>query len=301
MAGERFPPYIDNLVKAYADGLSCKEAGRSVGIGVSQAHYWLKKYGIDTSQVARSFAKARAGRDEIRDRIVQAFKDGGSVKAVAERFGVQRSTVIRCLEDVGIAPRSRSKAMILRMASTTDDDKKALAAAANKARRGAQASADELRKKAFTKARTHSKVGAAEYEFADTLTSIGMHADLQYPVGPYNIDIMCWPIAVEIHSQAGHPHSDARCLQRIKYLCDRGLSVVYIKCASWRNDVWTINAPEIICAYHIAALHEATQTDPSLLGQYWVVRRSGETITSSCCDLDKIALVPVPGGSDDVS
>lgn len=67
------------------------------------------------------------------EEIIERFKSGDSVKAIAEHFKVGRPAIVRRLKEAGLKPRNRSEGMYARMARTTPEERKRLASAAHKA------------------------------------------------------------------------------------------------------------------------------------------------------------------------
>lgn len=288
MAGKLSPADIRHAIKLYASGKSLGEVAAAVGVRPMGIYKHLRAAGVVRSRAQSVRARGRQTRDGIRDDVVRRFNGGASVKAIAHELGIVRSTVGRCLDDVGIRPRTRSEAMLQRMADTSPDGRKALVKAAHDAVRGMKRCEQDLAERAKTKQRTLSKAGAGELEMMRQLRSAGADAIHQFALGPYNIDIMCWPVAVEIHLTATDPLKVPRCRKRIEYLLDRNVSVVYV----WAPRASAIG-PEVYGK--IIALLNALQWKPSTPPQYRVIRGSGELAATGESKLDQLAHVPVSG------
>lgn len=288
--------HVDDAIRLYETGSTTTELQERFGAGI---YFHLRKAGVLRSQCDARRLAGRQRRDAIRSDVVNRFDAGQSVKAIAVALNIQRSTVSLCLADAGISPRNRSEAMLQRMANTPPDERERLTRRAHDAVRGMKRTPEEMAQRAVTKQATGSKIGRGERELAEMLKARGVHAHMQYAFGPYNIDIMCGLIAVEVHSQVGYPHAKPAVRKRIEYLLDAGLNVVYVLCARQSRGRHVLTAPDAAAADDIAAFFQRTQSDPTVRRQYRVIRRTGELVATCCGDLDKIALVPVPRRAGD--
>lgn len=207
---------------------------------------------------------------------IKAYLSGQSEQSLAQEVGVGRGAIRTFLIKHGVQPRDRSAALTTRMANATPDERQAWSAAAHKAVRGKKRTVTELTKRAATKERSTHWIGRWEQELADELIRRRLPIATQKAVGPYNIDIALGHLAVEVHSNGSHPHT--RDGQRIVYLTNRQWLVVYV------HTYGGVNIP--VVADYLCALHEETQRNPTLIGEYRVVRGSGEILPFSRRDLD---------------
>jgi very-short-patch-repair endonuclease len=76
--------------------------------------------------------------------LIEGYKRGESVFAMARRHGVSRSVVHRGLLDLGLQPRTQREAQLLRQAAMTPDERKAQATAAHAALRGSKRAPDSI-------------------------------------------------------------------------------------------------------------------------------------------------------------
>jgi hypothetical protein len=198
--------------------------------------------------------------------LIQCYLAGETENRLSQRFGVSRPTVIRRLQDAGIARRSMGEANKLAAAQLTPEARRARARAANEARRGQRAGEREM----FLKAqRRNRRVGAGEEMLRGWLEQRGYFVDAQRPEGRYNLDLAILPIAVEVHVNAHHPSSDTRILERVEYLRDRGWHMVYV----WITRRYFLSES---AADKIIALLDTIRRSPSISCQYWVIRGNGE-------------------------
>jgi very-short-patch-repair endonuclease len=126
-------------------------------------------------------------------------------------------------------------------------------------------------------------ISDAERELAVMLRERDIEVIPQQAVGPYNVDLGTFPIAVEVWGGAWHFSRDHT--ERFHYLLDRGWAVVIVYTDKIRSPL----GPG--AADYIAALIEICRTAPPPAGQYWVIRGSGELSASGRLDDDDVASV----------
>ena len=221
------------------------------------------------------------------DDLVRCYQAGESEYAIALRLGVERIVVKRRLEERGIKRRDCSAAQFLRNSKLTPEKLRANALAANVARRGTKDRMRSLRLRAIAAERGKYRVGYGESEFAKLLAERGVHTVPQMAVGKYNIDLACFPVAVEIHRSTCHPFTLLRNRKRIMYLNKRGWNVVFI----WLNPrtadvVTTQDADETVAA------REFSRTTPSPNRKNWVIRCNSYLCQVERFEADEISLVP---------
>lgn len=214
------------------------------------------------------------------DDIIKAYSSGQSEKSVASDYGVSRGAIRYVLSKNSVPIRGRSDSMLVRMSRLTPEERKANALAANAAKRGLPNTDAQQRRVALTNYHTGRRIGRWEKELTHELVSRGLSADPQFPVDRYNVDIAIPPIAVEVHTQYARPYYHLRDRNRIKYLCDTGWTMVYVLAGR------TMNIP--LVADEIVTFREEVQRDPSLVGEYRMIRGSGEFLAFSRADLDQI-------------
>ena len=297
MTGKGLPPHADDAINLYRGGLTVPEVSRQTGIPAQTIYQWVRKAGATRPRGSANAAAGRARRAILQADVVARFSAGRSVKAIASEMGVSRPLVQQTLLDAGIAPRNRSEGMHARMAETDSARRKELASAANVARRGTKVSDAEGRLKAIRKCETGSKIGEAEADLVRALQARGLDAKPQHPVGPYNIDIMCGDVAVEVHSQTDWPHSSAVSRKRIEYLLNLGLNVLYVLCVVQRGGAQarsrSVEPPTPAGTDEIIAFVQQSERDPAFRREYRVIRRSGERVAAARDNLDDLPLKPV--------
>jgi very-short-patch-repair endonuclease/biotin operon repressor len=207
------------------------------------------------------------------DDLVAAHKAGESVKSIAERLGCSRTVVVDRLQKAGVTPHSRSEAMRLRQAALSPEERLALASKAHEAVRGRVHPEEEKIRRAKTRFKKQLGVSPYARELRDALQKLGRRVELEWPLGPYNLDIALDrpPIAVELHGGGWHSvgrHARRRA-ERIEYLRGCGWSVI---------EVWQIKAgwDSLAVSYQIQAISKLIGPNPPAIGEHWMLRCDGE-------------------------
>lgn len=204
------------------------------------------------------------------DNLVQRYLSGESEKALAEVLNVSRGVIRRILLSKNVKPRNRSQAMYNRMANTSKEERKRLSEAAHNAVRGRKRNPEEMNKAAITKQRKLSKLGAGELELQCRICKKGFECIPQFAFERYNIDLAFKPVAVELWSDPCNPLNQTRThnVRKTKRLCKSCWAVIWI---------WTPNGSvSESCIDYIVSFLDRANSDPSLIGQYRVIRGSGD-------------------------
>jgi hypothetical protein len=140
----------------------------------------------------------------------------------------------------------------------------------------------EREARALTHERLRLKVSPYAIILNDWLVERGVQTTMEAACGRYNIDIACGPIAVEVHAYSFNPIGPTRLRERerLKYICNRGWLVLYV----WISARAFVLDPR--AADDIVATLKATKSDPALIGQYRVIRGSGQLVTTGRPDGD---------------
>lgn len=234
-----------------------------------------------------------AGKDVLpADEIVRRYLSGESQKTLADNFGVSRYAIRRRLELAGVDIRDIGNANQLMMSTRGADKHKRNTAAANAAARGRVTTFEERCKSALGRERSQSFVSHYERQLAAWLLERGAHPVTQKAIGPYNLDIALAPVAVEVFGGGWHAYGDhaTRSAERFQYILDNGWSVVIIW-VNRRAGGLTVKAADYVIA-HL----ERARRDPSLIGQYGVIRGDGQEVAAFSRNLDNLTRIPTLGG-----
>lgn len=202
------------------------------------------------------------------------YEAGASVKQLAEHFGCSRGPVVDRLKNMGITPRTRSEAMLVRMANTSFEERQQLVKNANAAARHRVHTEEEKIKRARRVYETKSNVSSYEIDVMRALRLEGFTVESQFPVGPYNLDIALveCSLAMEIHGGGFHASGRhaARRPQRLEYLFSRGWAVIEV----WRVTPVTWNP--VAVAENFIALSQLMRRDPPPQSRHWVILGDAE-------------------------
>lgn len=259
----------DDLVDLYKAGLSVKRIATAYGVSENVIRRHFAAVGVTLTSNKLIYDEAAA---------LRAFQEGGSVKGVAERFGVQRSTIMTLLRKHGIAPRSRRDAMLLRMAQATPEERLRLTEAAHAAVRGRRVPEDARINMAKGRERTKAHASPDAIALAEWI-SLACSVTLEKAVGPYNVDIAFDELSVAVEIQGGQWHSHgrhgARLAERREYLLSRGWHLVEI----WRFGYFR-HFPMQAMAHQLIAMAQGFRLDPSGRGEHRMIRGDGEALAA---------------------
>ena len=228
--------------------------------------------------------------DFDRKAAISFYVSGNSENATAKKFGVARTAIRGMLLRNNIHIRSQSEAEALKWSKMTKEErinqvKKAHQAAKN---RSPEAVRNIMLKSAKTKEKTLSKVGYLEMEFIKEFEKLGYRCKPQKAVDVYNIDIAIGNTAVEVHVKENNPHVKVTDRKRIKYLLKSGWNVIYIKITS--------DVSVKVAANKVSAMINHIKTNKPSVGQYGMIRGTGQLVTSGCLNGNKLSTVNASDG-----
>lgn len=198
---------------------------------------------------------------------IKEYLSGKSIKQLASDYGCSRQVIYRVLRQANITPRNRSEAMKIRMANTSCEERKRLSHAAHEAKKGYTNSPETRHKMALAK---NKKVGVFENDFIREFDAAGIPTTPQQAFLAYNFDIGCGPVAVEIEVQHGKLFTSPKIMKRVMECIECGMNMVYVNIPSKNSVIPTA------CYEKVISLVKICRSDPSIRGQYWMVRSTGE-------------------------
>jgi hypothetical protein len=212
------------------------------------------------------------------DYIVKKYISGISEKALSIELNATRGMIRRVLITSGITPRNRSAAMYQRMANATPKERSKLAEKAHDAVRGKKRSSEELIKRAISKQELMTYLGKGEEQLKNWIIERGEKVVPQLAFDRYNIDLAVGPVAVELLIGSINPlvRGDAK---KIEYLCRHGWSVLYVwlSCRGYPTEAH---------ADYIVSYVNEVRRDPTLIGEYRMIRRDAKLAAQCCFDFD---------------
>ena len=217
--------------------------------------------------------------------LVRLYTEGTSEKALAARFAVSRTVIKRNLTEAGVERRNKSAAMYTRMAQASPEERQRLSAAAHDAVRGKPQTLDHRMKRART-VEALGKMQPTEQAAKRILEARGITSVPQKAIGPYNCDLGCAPVAVEIFGGNWHftgLHM-ARTPKRLRYMMDEGWHVLMIVVSRQ----FPITGE--VADYAVSWIQER-RSNPAMVREYRVVRGAGQLISSGCAEDDDVSIV----------
>lgn len=265
-----------DVVNMYVAGKTSAQVAQAFGVSKAYVYNCLRRHNAPTHP--------RKNVSISRD-AVAAYVSGMSENAVAQMLGVSRSCIRTALEKAGVHIRTQGEAEALKWSQMTGEQRAHQVAKAHRAtaNRTPETINGIMQKNAITKAHTGAKIGFLEQEFTDAIRARGFQVIQQFPVDRYNLDLACGRTAIEVHANTSHPHNYPMYRKRIMYLLKAGWNVIYIKCIG-KIDIDA--ATDEVCRFI-----DLTQRDKTFVGQYRMVRGSGELVTSLRLDGDQLASV----------
>ncbi|HEY3315253.1 MAG TPA: hypothetical protein VGL40_08285, partial [Bacillota bacterium] len=200
--------------------------------------------------------------------LYHRYQAGETTDEIAASIGVAGSSVRRLLVRHGYVLRSHSEAMRVRNKLLGPAGRRKRTAAAHAAVRGMKRTPEDLARRALGKERTQAHISHNERVLAGLLLDRSVEAVLSKAVGPYNIDLAAYPIAVEVFGGAWHNagRHAARFEKRTRYLLNAGWHLIVVWVEKARYPL-TVQAADYVVSFHNLA-----SRNPSMVRQYRVIR-----------------------------
>lgn len=264
------PIRLDHAIKLYVSGQSIQQCAATSGVGENTISRELHARGIKPR-------RGSAPRISLPEReIAAAYLDGTSEYELSKRYNVSRAVVRRTLESAGAEIRGMSEAGMVRAGKMTAEERARQAAAANVATRGRKATWEERCKRAKTLELCPSVVSGHELNFARHLDAAGADYRMQAAIDVYNVDFAIGPVAVEI--LGGHWHAYKRSHgERTPHILNSGWALLFV----WSTPAHPLQAE---AAHYAVAFADEASRNPSLIGEYRVVRGDGQLIATGRCE-----------------
>lgn len=205
------------------------------------------------SKVPRYFDRRKQYHSEVKRRYL---KEKESTRAIAAALGISRKVVRSCLKDMNIKPRNLN--------SLPDQD-------------------ELLFETKLVRAKTIQKhklgIGRFEEDVAKYLVNKGLQVVHQYAWNQYNIDLYLpeHRTAIEVYTGC-RPGSQKSSAQKIMELLMQDIDVVCL----WITKKHFRCGPDPLMYKNLFEAIRLNKPDNRLLGQYTVLRGTGEDATASC-------------------
>lgn len=219
--------------------------------------------------------------------IVNAYLSGESENSIAKRMNVSRDVITKRLQVAGIQRRNTTEANRLRQSQRSPEERRAGMLAAQAASRGRTIGIEEKTRNAQKRQAIGFTRSKTEPILTKWLADRGLTVIPQQAIGPYNVDIGTFPIAVEVLGGGWHRYNPLHA-ERTRYILNAGWHLVFI----WVNESRYPLQPEVT-DYIISFLQEASR-NPSMIREYRVIRGNGQELTRGSANSEQITLV-APG------
>lgn len=248
--------FVNNCIKLNKSGVKLADIAKRFRCSSTHLSKAMREKGYN---VLLETVKKEIPNNEL----IELYSSGWSVKKLAEKFGVARGTITKCLNKNGIKQRNRSESMFNRMKFTTKEERKKLAQAANEAVRGKSAKRERLIKGSITRRRNPKFVGFGEDLLQTALFESGLEVIPQFIFDIYNIDLLVnRNVAVEVKIGMSNPLRIKKNRVKTIKLLNSSFNVIWINASSKEsfianlgNMVSFINTfcsnPPPVCEYRV--------------------------------------------------
>lgn len=294
---------VDDAYRLYKSGKSLTEAARVIGTTFSILEYSFLQRGF----ALRTFAESQSNRfaRERAEWVEQApgtigplyarYLAGESPRSITGTMDKGRS-LLRQFKMLGWPTRGRSEANWISAAGRSAEERQRRVGAAHDASRGRVKTEEEGIKAALTRERLGIPGSAYESTLYNMLAAKGLVFTRQKAIGQYSVDLASGTVAVE--TTIGWNYSEAsraaRHHRRTRYLLDLGWNVLVILIEQRRYHLL------VEAADYVVSLVEFARANPTAIGQYRVIRGTGQEIVLGCAQDDQFPLKPARKATDAV-
>lgn len=285
---------FENAIQSYLAGESIEKAAARFHTSSQRLTDEIKTRGLFRTKAQRAVIKGkkvsaarRLALPMTNDEIAAAYLSGESEFAIARMCGISRSAIRLRLLDTGVILRDQTEANRLLAAQTPQEEHLRRIRIAQGSTRGRKQTMQHRVRIAQTRERNRSHASIAEGYMCEWLKARGVDIVPQKAIGPYNVDIGTFPVAVEILGGNWH-RSRTRHIERTRYIFDNGWNLVFV----WVNATRSPLMPEA-CDYVVAFLDELRR-NPTAASQYRVIRGDGQELARGGADFNDLPHV-APG------
>lgn len=283
---------VENAIQAYLSGESAKKIAPYYGICAKRLTAILKERGLLRDKSQR-YAIAGKKNGKIRhktldlpdDEIAKRYLSGETEQTLAKEFGVNRYAISTSLRFTNTPRRSLSDNYTLKSSKIPLKERKPVfndhPGPYKKTLEQRIKAAKEWEQKAKNWRVPHAST--SEIILFNLLVGKGMDIILQQAVGPYNIDLGTFPVAVEVWGGAWHFSKDHT--ERFRYLFDNGWHLIIVYADPKLSPI------SIGAADYIVTFFEHTCLDPTTPREYRVIWGNGEIFSAGRFDDDNIARI----------
>lgn len=226
--------------------------------------------------------------------IAERYVDGETEQRLALEFGVSRTAIRRRLIHAGVHIRGNREATLLCWKNMSAEQRRRQVRAAHLAVTGRKMSFKERCRRA--KSHESNPFGRffspLEARMAEMLLARGIKLTQQKAIGPYNVDIAAFPVAVEMEGGGWHRYGrhKTRFPERTKYILNSGWSMLIFPVTK------QFPLTEAVADYAVSYIHGMRRLK-SRIREYRVVWGAGDFVFRRSLEDDDFAIVkPFHGG-----
>lgn len=275
----RFPLDVNDTVNLYLSGVSATAIKRKYGCSLKAVLNCLQREGVYMSgKDWKNFLFRKTGLHP--DDLLALYNSGLWKNEIAVRIGISESAVGRYLSFLGVPIAENSSQAVKRIHERGGKEWSiSVSDSAHKAVKGIKRTEESLMQRAYT-LETIGRFGSiTERLLFDMLVERGVNPVPQKAFSKYNIDLMIGNVAVEITGRGRKPKDIPAIKERIKLLLNSGYSMIWV----WANKSFPI---ETGAADYIVSYCQELSLNPSIVGEYRVIRRDGKLISCGGPDSD---------------
>lgn len=275
----RFPLNVNDTVNLYLSGVSVTSIARDNHCSVKAILNCLNREGVYMN--GRDWKNYLFRKTGLMPADLLAMYNSGLWKnEIASKIGISEGAVGKYLSYLGV-PLADNKSQATKRIHERGGKNwsKAVTYSAHNAVKGMKRTEESLIQRANTLESIGRFGSTMERVLFDMLAERGICAIPQKAFSKYNIDLMVGNVAVEITGRNRKPQDIPEIKKKIKLLLDSGFSMIWL----WANTSFPIRDS---AADYIASYCESVCLDPSIIGEYRVIRCDGKLMSSGRSDSD---------------
>lgn len=259
---------INKACELYINGMSTQRISDSLNLSITVTRRIIKEKNI-------KFRKPKSCPQNVIDEYIS----GKSTLFLSKKYNISRGCIVNALRKRNIIIRNGSEANIIRFKDFSLEERKNITIKANNSLRGIKYTEEQLEKRNTIKNGKGVVIGRGEKELISLCSNIFNSVKGQFTIGKYNVDFLLNDhFAVEVKvgfpttNKMNSPPSKSMNFNRIKYIRDRGYSIIDIRIAF--NSFTINNLNKIVSDLQIIC------QNPSSISQYWMIKCGFKDVTT---------------------
>lgn len=276
----RFPLNVNDTVNLYLSGVSVTSIARDNHCSVKAILNCLNREGVYMN--GRDWKNYLFRKTGLMPADLLAMYNSGLWKnEIASKIGISEGAVGKYLSYLGV-PLADNKSQATKRIHERGGKNwsKAVTYSAHNAVKGMKRTEESLIQRANTLESIGRFGSTMERVLFDMLAERGICAIPQKAFSKYNIDLMVGNVAVEVTGRGRKAKDIPAMKEKIKLILNSGYSMIWV----WTNTAFPV---EDGAADYIASYFKQISRDPSLIGEYRVIRRDGKLMAVGRSDSDE--------------